>query len=76
MFWVCALQEKHVFKNPRPKRPKALRIYEAHVGMSSTVRSVTPPPSPAVAYNMQHYNTVEPVTLYPESSTNLQHCTL
>ncbi|CAI5961383.1 unnamed protein product [Closterium sp. NIES-64] len=29
-------QERHVWKNARPKRPRALRIYEAHVGMSST----------------------------------------
>uniref|UniRef100_A0A2C9V9I4 1,4-alpha-glucan-branching enzyme 1, chloroplastic/amyloplastic n=1 Tax=Manihot esculenta TaxID=3983 RepID=A0A2C9V9I4_MANES len=29
-------EEKHVFKNPQPKRPKSLRIYESHVGMSST----------------------------------------
>ncbi|KAI3725241.1 hypothetical protein L1987_65022 [Smallanthus sonchifolius] len=29
-------EEKYVFKHPRPKKPKSLRIYEAHVGMSST----------------------------------------
>ncbi|XAR69716.1 1,4-alpha-glucan branching enzyme [Bertholletia excelsa] len=29
-------EEKYVFKHPRPKRPKSLRIYESHVGMSST----------------------------------------
>ncbi|KAL5807547.1 hypothetical protein ACOSQ4_030280 [Xanthoceras sorbifolium] len=29
-------EEKHVFQHPQPKRPKSLRIYEAHVGMSST----------------------------------------
>ncbi|AED90637.1 1, 4-alpha-glucan branching enzyme protein soform SBE2.2 precursor [Arabidopsis thaliana] len=29
-------EEKYVFKHPQPKRPKSLRIYEAHVGMSST----------------------------------------
>eukprot|EP00475_Leptophrys_vorax_P007651 TRINITY_DN14849_c0_g1_i1.p1 TRINITY_DN14849_c0_g1~~TRINITY_DN14849_c0_g1_i1.p1 ORF type:complete len:834 (+),score=63.92 TRINITY_DN14849_c0_g1_i1:27-2504(+) len=28
-------EERYVFKNPRPKAPRALRIYEAHVGMSS-----------------------------------------
>ncbi|KQJ99702.1 hypothetical protein BRADI_3g44760v3 [Brachypodium distachyon] len=27
--------EKYVFKHPQPKRPKSLRIYETHVGMSS-----------------------------------------
>ncbi|KAL7247874.1 hypothetical protein ACSBR2_002724 [Camellia fascicularis] len=30
-------EEKYVFKHPRPKKPKSLRIYESHVGMSSTV---------------------------------------
>lgn len=29
-------KDKHEFKYPRPKQPKSLRIYEAHVGMSST----------------------------------------
>ncbi|WZZ92365.1 hypothetical protein YC2023_120944 [Brassica napus] len=29
-------EEKYVFKHPQPKRPKSLRIYESHVGMSST----------------------------------------
>ncbi|CAI0407522.1 unnamed protein product, partial [Linum tenue] len=29
-------EEKHVFKHPQPKKPKSLRIYESHVGMSST----------------------------------------
>ncbi|KAG6427503.1 hypothetical protein SASPL_111749 [Salvia splendens] len=28
-------EDKHVFKHPRPKKPKSLRIYESHVGMSS-----------------------------------------
>nr|CAB3484439.1 unnamed protein product [Digitaria exilis] len=30
-------EEKYVFKHPQPKRPKSLRIYESHVGMSSPV---------------------------------------
>ncbi|XP_057513372.1 1,4-alpha-glucan-branching enzyme 2-2, chloroplastic/amyloplastic-like isoform X1 [Actinidia eriantha] len=29
-------EEKYVFKHSRPKKPKSLRIYESHVGMSST----------------------------------------
>ncbi|XP_058003419.1 1,4-alpha-glucan-branching enzyme 1, chloroplastic/amyloplastic isoform X2 [Hevea brasiliensis] len=29
-------EEKYVFKHPQPERPKSLRIYESHVGMSST----------------------------------------
>ncbi|XP_068661481.1 1,4-alpha-glucan-branching enzyme 2-2, chloroplastic/amyloplastic-like [Aristolochia californica] len=28
-------EEKYVFQHPQPKRPKSLRIYESHVGMSS-----------------------------------------
>ncbi|KAJ6362706.1 hypothetical protein OIU78_002995 [Salix suchowensis] len=33
----CSLSwEKYIFKHPQPKRPNSLRIYEAHVGMSST----------------------------------------
>ncbi|KAL6899842.1 hypothetical protein ACP4OV_006500 [Aristida adscensionis] len=28
-------EEKYVFRHPQPKRPKSLRIYETHVGMSS-----------------------------------------
>ncbi|XP_058107902.1 1,4-alpha-glucan-branching enzyme 2-2, chloroplastic/amyloplastic isoform X1 [Magnolia sinica] len=28
-------EEKYVFEHPQPKRPKSLRIYESHVGMSS-----------------------------------------
>ncbi|XP_042045963.1 1,4-alpha-glucan-branching enzyme 2-2, chloroplastic/amyloplastic-like [Salvia splendens] len=28
-------EEKHVFEHPRPMKPKSLRIYESHVGMSS-----------------------------------------
>ncbi|XP_051131607.1 1,4-alpha-glucan-branching enzyme 2-2, chloroplastic/amyloplastic-like [Andrographis paniculata] len=29
-------EEKYVFKHPRPKKPQSLRIYECHIGMSST----------------------------------------
>ncbi|KAG4913504.1 hypothetical protein JHK82_054089 [Glycine max] len=31
-------EEKYVFKHPQPKRPKSLRIYESHIGMSSPGR--------------------------------------
>ncbi|KAI8329040.1 1,4-alpha-glucan-branching enzyme GBE1 [Chlamydoabsidia padenii] len=34
IFWNP--KNKYVFKNPRPKRPESLRIYEAHVGISTT----------------------------------------
>ncbi|KAJ0027474.1 hypothetical protein Pint_35975 [Pistacia integerrima] len=42
-FWLqigssnCTDIEKYEFQHPQPKRPKLLRIYEAHVGMSGTV---------------------------------------
>ncbi|XP_047316567.1 1,4-alpha-glucan-branching enzyme 2-2, chloroplastic/amyloplastic-like [Impatiens glandulifera] len=29
-------EEKYIFKHPRPNKPKSLRIYESHIGMSST----------------------------------------
>ncbi|KAF6148030.1 hypothetical protein GIB67_024205 [Kingdonia uniflora] len=29
-------EERYTFEHPQPKKPKSLRIYEAHVGMSST----------------------------------------
>ncbi|KAF2567396.1 hypothetical protein F2Q68_00024334, partial [Brassica cretica] len=32
-------QDKYVFKHPRPRKPTSLRIYESHVGMSSTKKS-------------------------------------
>ncbi|KAL5060200.1 hypothetical protein RYX36_031804 [Vicia faba] len=28
-------EEKYVFKHPQPKRPRSIRIYESHIGMSS-----------------------------------------
>ncbi|ERN13141.1 1,4-alpha-glucan-branching enzyme 2-2, chloroplastic/amyloplastic isoform X1 [Amborella trichopoda] len=35
IYYDPPLEEKYEFKHPQPKRPKSLRIYEAHVGMSS-----------------------------------------
>lgn len=35
IFWNPPENEKHQFQHPRPKKPKSLRIYEAHVGISS-----------------------------------------
>lgn len=29
-------EERYIFKHPRPKAPKTIRIYESHVGMSGT----------------------------------------
>ncbi|KAK3320968.1 glycoside hydrolase family 13 protein [Cercophora scortea] len=34
-FWNPAPKDKYVFKHPRPKKPESLRVYEAHVGISS-----------------------------------------
>ncbi|KAH0609579.1 uncharacterized protein H6S33_013065 [Morchella sextelata] len=34
VFWNP--KEKYVFKNPRPEKPKSARVYEAHVGISTT----------------------------------------
>ncbi|KMU84956.1 1,4-alpha-glucan-branching enzyme [Coccidioides immitis H538.4] len=41
LFWNPPDEDKYQFKNPRLKKPESLRIYEAHVGISS--------PEPAVA---------------------------
>ena len=34
-FWNPPLSERYTFKNKRPLAPKSLRIYEAHVGIST-----------------------------------------
>lgn len=34
-FWNPPASERFEIKNPRPKKPESLRIYEAHVGISS-----------------------------------------
>jgi 1,4-alpha-glucan branching enzyme len=35
VLWNPPQSERYVFKNPRPPYPKSVRIYEAHVGISS-----------------------------------------
>lgn len=35
VFWNPPANERYSFKNSRPKKPESLRIYEAHVGISS-----------------------------------------
>ncbi|GKZ21273.1 alpha-1,4-glucan branching enzyme [Aspergillus brasiliensis] len=35
VFWNPPATERYQFKHPRPKKPESLRIYEAHVGISS-----------------------------------------
>ncbi|KAL5557734.1 hypothetical protein UlMin_033945 [Ulmus minor] len=36
VYWEPPAAERYQFKHPRPPKPEAPRIYEAHVGMSST----------------------------------------
>jgi 1,4-alpha-glucan branching enzyme len=38
--WDPPPSDKYTLRNPRPKRPESLRIYEAHVGMSSEEEEV------------------------------------
>ena len=35
-FWNPPLEERYQFKNKPPPQPKSVRIYEAHVGISSS----------------------------------------
>ena len=35
VLWNARIENKHSWKYPCPKKPKSLRIYECHVGMSS-----------------------------------------
>lgn len=35
-FWNPPPEERYQFKNTRPPQPKSVRIYEAHVGISTT----------------------------------------
>jgi len=35
VFWEPPKAERYVMRNPRPPRPESLKVYEAHVGMSS-----------------------------------------
>ncbi len=40
-FWNPPKSERYVFKHPRPNKPESVRIYEAHVGISSPELRVT-----------------------------------
>ncbi|KAK3946285.1 glycoside hydrolase superfamily [Diplogelasinospora grovesii] len=40
-FWNPPANERYTFKHPRPKKPQSLRVYEAHVGISSPELRVT-----------------------------------
>lgn len=39
-FWNPEPSEKYSFKHPRPRKPESIRIYEAHVGISSPEQRV------------------------------------
>ena len=41
VFWNPPQSERYQFKHPRPPKPKSARIYEAHVGISSSEQRVT-----------------------------------
>lgn len=41
VFWNPPSSERYTFKNPRPPKPASVRIYEAHVGISSPELRVT-----------------------------------
>jgi len=63
VYWDPPASEKYKFKNPRPEKPVAPRIYEAHVGMSSkdprvaSYREFADEVLPRIKAN--HYNTVQ-----------------
>lgn len=39
-FWNPPAAQRYVFKNTRPKQPESVRVYEAHVGISSPEQRV------------------------------------
>ena len=39
-FWNPPVDMVYKFKNPRPPQPKSIRIYEAHVGISTSEHRV------------------------------------
>lgn len=41
VFWNPSQGERYVFKNEKPVKPQSVRIYEAHVGISSSELRVT-----------------------------------
>lgn len=41
IFWNPPKSERYVFKNQKPPKPKSVRIYEAHVGISSPELRIT-----------------------------------
>ena len=41
VFWNPPQHERYVFKHVRPRKPRSARIYEAHVGISSSELRVT-----------------------------------
>ncbi|KAG0758859.1 hypothetical protein G6F16_000510 [Rhizopus arrhizus] len=61
IFWHP--EQDYTFKHPRPKRPRSIRVYEAHVGISSpeprcaTFKEFTQNVLPRIAY--AGYNTIQ-----------------
>lgn len=41
IFWNLPSNQRYVFKHPRPSKPESVRIYEAHVGISSPELRIT-----------------------------------
>ncbi|XP_064121951.1 1,4-alpha-glucan-branching enzyme-like [Macrobrachium nipponense] len=35
LFWNPPVEERYVFKHPRPSKPKSLKVYECHVGIAT-----------------------------------------
>nr|CAB3471504.1 unnamed protein product [Digitaria exilis] len=69
--WDPPASERYVFKHPRPSKPDAPRIYEAHVGMSgekpavSTYREFADNVLPRIRAN--NYNTVQLMAIMEHS---------
>ncbi|KAF7098994.1 hypothetical protein CFC21_100687 [Triticum aestivum] len=69
--WDPPTGERYVFKHPRPRKPDAPRIYEAHVGMSgekpevSTYREFADNVLPRIKAN--NYNTVQLMAIMEHS---------
>ncbi|KAM7256311.1 hypothetical protein ACFE04_012052 [Oxalis oulophora] len=71
VYWDPPLTERYEFKYPRPPKPKAPRIYEAHVGMScseprvSSYREFADEVLPRIKEN--NYNTVQLMAIMEHS---------
>lgn len=41
VFWDPPVQERYVWQSERPAKPRALRIYECHIGISGQQTHIT-----------------------------------